>query len=85
LYKNFGTSKKSFKKKIGKTKNNLIYAEIVQVLTMVVPWQLSTNYISFRDAKIFKKLVFLRKTYFVKEIKDLFDMIKNILFSEMEY
>ncbi len=52
---------------------------------MVVPWQLSTNYISFRDAKIFKKLVFLRKTYFVKEIKDLFDMIKNILFSEMEY
>jgi hypothetical protein len=53
---------------------------------MVVPWQLSTNYIRFRDAKIFNKLLFLqKKQFFVKEIKDLFDMIKNILFSEMEY
>jgi hypothetical protein len=53
---------------------------------MVVPWQLSTNYTSFRDAKIFKKLLFLqKKQFFVKEIKDWFDMIKNILFSEMEY
>jgi hypothetical protein len=53
---------------------------------MVVPWQLSSNYIRFRDAKIFNKLLFLqKKQFFVKEIKDLFDMIKNILFSEMEY
>jgi hypothetical protein len=53
---------------------------------VVVPWQLSTNYISFRDAKNFKKITFFSpKENFVKEIKDLFDMIKNVLFSEMEY
>jgi hypothetical protein len=35
--------------------------------------------------KFSKNYFFSKKSFFVKEIKDLFDMIKNILFSEMEY
>jgi hypothetical protein len=35
--------------------------------------------------KISKNFFLSQNIFFVKEIKDLFDMIKNILFSEMEY